>query len=215
MFFRLARLGLLIVLLAHHAAGQSARPRIGDERVGALLARARARGLADDGWLLVVSVADQCLALLATHTPPRQFAVSTSKWGVGSREDSNQTPMGWHRVTAWIGGDARPGQVFVARQPTDQVLPPSAWRNDQSGDFVLTRILWLDGLENGTNRGAGVDSRSRFIYLHGTNQEHLLGQPASHGCIRLANRDVMELFDLTRDRPTYCWIIPGTLASAW
>jgi hypothetical protein len=176
------------------------------------LARARARGLAPDGRLIVVSVPDQKLALLAPSLPPRIYAVSTSKWGVGARQDSRQTPLGWHRITDWIGAQARPGQAFVAREPTSEVLPPERWRSTLLTDYVLTRILWLDGLEAGINRGADIDSRSRFIYLHGTNQEHLLGQRASHGCIRLANRDVMELFDQTVNRQTYCWIIQAPLA---
>ncbi len=178
---------------------------------GRQLAQARAYGLAADGWLIVVSVADQKLALLSAQAAPRIYSVSTSKWGTGARQDSQQTPLGWHRVADWIGASARPGQAFVSRQPTDEVLPPERWRSTLATDYILTRILWLDGLEPGVNRGGGVDSRSRYIYLHGTNQEHLLGQPASHGCIRLANRDVMELFDLTRDRPTYCRIIQQPL----
>ena len=176
------------------------------------LDQARSRGLAPEGRLIVVSVADQRLALLAPTAPPRLYPVSTSKWGTGARQDSQQTPLGWHRVADWIGESARPGQAFVSRQPIDEVLPPENWRSTLATDYVLTRILWLDGLEPGVNRGGNVDSRSRYIYLHGTNQEHLLGQPASHGCIRLANRDVMELFDLTLGRQTYCWITEAPLA---
>ena len=175
------------------------------------LAQARARGLPENGALIVVSIADQKLALLAPATEPRLYVISTSKWGVGAQQDSQRTPLGWHRITDWIGGDARPGQAFVARQPTAEVLPPQSWRSVEREDYVLTRILWLDGLEAGVNRGAGIDTRSRFIYLHGTNQEQLLGRPASQGCIRLANRDVMELFDLTVNRPTYCWITEASL----
>ena len=176
------------------------------------LDQARSRGLAPEGRLFVVSVADQRLALLAPAAPPRLYPVSTSKWGVGSWQDSNRTPLGWHRVTDWIGAQAQPGQAFVSREPTGEILPPARWRSVLAADYVLTRILWLDGLEEGLNRGDGIDSRSRYIYLHGTNQEHLLGQPASHGCIRLANRDVIELFDLTLGRQTYCWITEAPLA---
>ena len=176
------------------------------------LAQAHARGLAPgEGRLLVVSVPEQRLALLAPSAPPRLFAVSTSKWGVGSRKDSNRTPLGWHRVSDWIGGRARPGQSFVSRKPTREVLPPGKWRSPDREDYVLTRIMWLAGLEQGLNRGPGIDTRSRYIYLHGTNQEHLLGQPASHGCIRLSNRDVMEVYDQTDGHPTYCWITEAPL----
>lgn len=180
-----------------------------------LLEEAYARGLARGGRLLVVSVADQQLALLAAGASPRRYVVSTSKRGLGARQDSERTPPGWHRVTDWIGAQARPGQAFVSRQTTRDVLPPEAWRSDAGEDLVLTRILWLDGLEPGINRGAGRDSRSRYIYLHGTNQEHLLGRPASHGCIRLANRDIMEVFDLTVGHPTYCWITDQPLAGLY
>jgi hypothetical protein len=90
---------------------------------------------------------------------------------------------------------------------TADIVPPSGWRDDSASDLVLTRILWLEGLEPGVNAGPGIDSHERFIYLHGTSQEHLLGTPASHGCIRLSNRDVITLFNLTRGRETFCLII--------
>ncbi len=175
---------------------------------------ARTRGLPEDGLLLLVSVRDQRLAVIESGACRLLYRVSTSKWGAGSARDSNRTPLGWHRVAEWIGGNARPGQVFVARRPTDQVLPHTEWRSIRSGDHVLTRILWLDGIEPGRNRGGMRDSRSRFIYLHGTNQEHLLGRPASHGCIRLSNRDVMELYDLTTGRTTYCLIVAESLTAS-
>lgn len=180
-----------------------------------LLEQAYARGLARGGRLLVVSVADQQLALLTAGASPRLYVVSTSKRGLGSLQDSEGTPPGWHRITDWIGAQARPGQAFVSRQTIRDVLPPDAWRSDAGEDLILTRILWLDGLEPGINRGANRDSRSRYIYLHGTNQEHLLGRPASHGCIRLANRDIMELFDLTVGHHTYCWITDQSLAGLY
>lgn len=177
-----------------------------------LLAEAGRRGLPSEGTLLAVSVAEQRLLLLRRGSSPRSYVVSTSKVGVGSRENSLRTPLGWHRVTEWIGADQRPGQIFVARRPTSEILDPAAWRSDGPGDWVTTRILRLDGLEPGLNHGPGIDSRQRHIYLHGTNQEHLLGQPASQGCVRLSNRDIMELFDLTHNQPTYCWITEQPLA---
>lgn len=179
--------------------------------VARYLAQAHERGLALNGRLLVVSIAEQKLALFASSQAPRIYTVSTSKWGVGPKANSYKTPTGWHRITAWIGGRARPGQVFVARRPTREVVPPEMWRSTLPKDYVLTRILRLDGMEAGVNRGAGIDTHDRFIYLHGTNEEHLLGQPASQGCIRLSNRDIMELFDLTNDYQTYCWIIEQPL----
>ena len=162
--------------------------------------------------VIVVSVAEQCLAVIRDGKVVHAYRVSTAKAGTGSRPNSDKTPLGWHRVSEWIGGDAVPGQTFVSRQPVPgEVLRPEQWRSDEGRDYVLTRILWLDGLEYGKNRGPGADSHSRFIYIHGTNQEHLLGQPASHGCIRLSNHDVMVVYALTEGRPTYVNIVEGPL----
>ena len=87
------------------------------------------------------------------------------------------------------------------------MLGKDKWRDNRAEDFVLTRVMWLDGMEPGVNRGRGIDSHDRFIYIHGTNQEHLLGRPASHGCIRMSNRDVMELYYHTFGHPTYVNIV--------
>ncbi len=158
--------------------------------------------------VLVVSVAEQALAVISGGKVMWVYPASTAKAGVGSRPNSDRTPLGWHRVSDWIGGDAVPGQVFVSREPVPgEILRPEEWRGDGGRDYVLTRILWLDGLEHGRNRGPGADSHSRFIYIHGTNQEHLLGTPASHGCIRLSNHDVMAVYAQTEGRPTYVDIV--------
>ena len=158
--------------------------------------------------IIVVSVADQALALISGGEVLHVYRVSTAVAGVGSKPNSEKTPLGWHRVAEWIGGDAVAGQVFVSRKPVPgEILRHTQWRGDGGRDYVLTRILWLDGLEYGRNRGPGVDSHSRFIYIHGTNQEHLLGRPASHGCIRLSNHDVMVVYSLTEGRPTYVEIV--------
>ena len=98
------------------------------------------------------------------------------------------------------------GSVFVARKPTGETVPPQAWKSAGKSDRILSRILRLRGLERGRNLGPGVDSFHRYIYLHGTNQEQLLGRPASHGCIRMGNQDIVNLFCLLRGRPTWCWI---------
>ena len=164
--------------------------------------------VASDAVLLLISIQEQRLLVARNGEPVRAYAISTARAGMGARANSGCTPLGWHRVSDWIGGDAVPGQVFVSRKPVGGVIPRSRWSDPASADRVMTRVLWLDGMEEGINRGPGIDSHSRFIYLHGTNQEHLLGKPASHGCIRLANRDVMELYDLTIGHPTYCLILP-------
>lgn len=168
------------------------------------------RRVGADEVVLVVSVAEQALAVVRGGQVERVFPASTAKAGVGSRPNSDKTPLGWHRVAEWIGGDAVPGQSFVSRQPVaGEVLGSDQWRDDGGRDYVLTRILWLDGLEWGKNKGPGADSHARFIYIHGTNQEHLLGKPASHGCIRLSNHDVMVVYALTEGHPTYVEIVPS------
>lgn len=179
--------------------------------VAAAVALPSAPSFGEGDWLLVVSTRDQRLAAArmagGAFEVVAVYTVSTARAGVGAEADSGKTPPGWHRVAEWIGGDAVPGQVFVSRRPTEEIIPYPDWRSDLSADKVLTRIMWLDGLEPGRNKGPGVDSHDRFIYLHGTNQEHLLGQPASHGCIRLFNRDVMELYAFTEGHPAYCLVL--------
>lgn len=168
------------------------------------------RGLPASGVLLLVDVAAQSLELHTAQGVARRYRVSTAAAGVGNRQHSNRTPLGWHRIEARIGGAEPPGRVFVGRVPQPRILRPHEWRNPDSGDVILTRILWLRGLEPGVNAGPGIDSHARYIYLHGTNQEHLLGQPASLGCIRLSNRDMLELFDWVEGREAWCLIVLQT-----
>lgn len=170
---------------------------------------ARARGLAEQGRLLVVDVPRQRMTLFSTSGRVADYRVSTAERGVGSAEGSLMTPPGWHEVAAWIGKGTRRGTVFRSRKPTGEVLSPKRLRERGEVDLILTRILRLRGLEPGVNVGPGIDSFRRFIYIHGTNQEHRLGKPASHGCIRMSNRDVVDLFRRTLNRPTYV-LIRGT-----
>jgi len=140
--------------------------------------------------LLVVDVERQRATLLDGETAVASWPVSTSRNGIGGTEGSYRTPPGWHRVHRRIGEDAASGTVFVSREPTGET-----WRGEAPDeDLILTRILTLEGLEDGVNRGPGCDSLERYIYLHGTNHEALIGRPVSHGCVRLSNRDVTELF---------------------
>lgn len=126
------------------------------------------------------------------------YRVSTAKNGVGSGHGSEMTPPGWHKVHSRYGRKAEIGQAFFSRQAIPgKILPESEWRSGEE-DLVLSRIFWLEGLEDGVNRGKGVDSLERCTYIHGTNREDLLGKPASHGCIRMGNKDVVELFELLR-----------------
>jgi len=161
---------------------------------------ARVRRWAPDGaerWLLV-DVAAQRLHLMNETLSLQNWPVSTAAAGLDAREGSGGTPPGAHRIARRIGDQAPPGMVFVSREPTGRVWPEHD-AADHAEDLILTRVLTLDGLEDGVNRGPGVDSSERFIYIHGTNAEARLGTPCSHGCVRLANADVMALFDLVRE----------------
>jgi hypothetical protein len=144
--------------------------------------------------LLVVSIAKQCLELQVDGNLQCVYPVSTSVKGAGSACGSERTPLGMHRICAMIGAAAPSGAVFRGRVRTGEIVQPDdpAYAGQ---DLITTRILWLDGLEPGINQGEGVDSRSRYIYIHGTQAEALIGQAASHGCIRMRNADVIDLFE--------------------
>jgi lipoprotein-anchoring transpeptidase ErfK/SrfK len=126
------------------------------------------------------------------------YVVSTARAGRGCIEDSHQTPDGLHQVAEKIGDGAFPGMVFKARQSTGKLA--SEWATPED-NLITSRILWLEGLEPGHNQGVAadgkvVDTRRRFVYIHGTNQAAKLGQPNSHGCVLLSDTDVIRLFDL-------------------
>jgi len=140
--------------------------------------------------LLVVDVERQRAVWFEDAVAKAVWPISTARAGIGGTEGSHRTPPGWHRVHRRVGEDAELGSVFIGREPTGEI-----WRGEaRDDDLILTRILTLDGLEEGVNRGPGRDSLQRYIYLHGTNHERLLGRPVSHGCVRLANADVCHLF---------------------
>lgn len=143
----------------------------------------------------VVSVTDQTLDLLVEGIVTRSYPISTSMYGIGAKVDSGRTPLGVHRIRRKIGEDLALGSVLKAREPTGEIAHIETRAQTTGKDHVTTRILWLDGLEPGLNKGEGVDSFKRFIYIHGTHEEGLIGRPASHGCVRMLNRDVVELFD--------------------
>jgi lipoprotein-anchoring transpeptidase ErfK/SrfK len=133
-----------------------------------------------------ISIRDQRLTLKENETPIRSYPVSTSRFGIGTEMGSMKTPTGRFRVAEKIGGDMPSGTVFqsrVALKPVDPVPPTE--------DLVMSRILWLDGLDE-----QNANTRDRFIYIHGTKHEHKIGTPASGGCVRMRNADVVELFDL-------------------
>lgn len=123
----------------------------------------------------------------------KSYLVSTGKNGLGEQTGSGCTPRGWHRIYAKIGMEAAVDSVFVARQWTGEIYTAELARQFPERDWILTRILQLDGLEEGRNKGGEVDSLQRFIYIHGTPDTSELGKPGSHGCIRMGNADVIEL----------------------
>ena len=133
-----------------------------------------------------ISIRDQQLTLTRDGEELRSYPISSSRFGIGTEEGSMKTPLGNFRIAEKIGDAAAPGTIFQARVPLspDDPLPDTE-------DFVTTRILWLDGLE-----GENANTRDRFIYIHGTKHEDKIGTPDSHGCIRMRNADVIELFDL-------------------
>lgn len=135
---------------------------------------------------VVVSIADQTLALVENGAPVAQFPVSTSKFGVGDRPGSYATPLGLLEIARKIGDKAPLGTVFKSRTPTGEILRPNA----RGRDPIVTRILWLRGLERRNAR-----AYDRAIYIHGTPVERLIGRPASYGCIRMRSRDVAHLFN--------------------
>jgi lipoprotein-anchoring transpeptidase ErfK/SrfK len=139
---------------------------------------------------LRVSVSAQRLDMVGDDgRVTRSFPVSTAKNGTGSEPDSHKTPLGWHRICQKIGEHADSGTHFIGRQPTGRI-----WKSTdpvEEKNLVLTRILWLDGEEDHNKT-----SKDRYIYIHGTNREDLIGTPASAGCVCLKNSDVIELYDL-------------------
>lgn len=144
---------------------------------------------------LNVSVQSQSLLLIDKAKVIRSYPISTAKNGVGECRGSECTPRGWHRIRAKIGGGLPINSVFVGRRPTGEIFDKDLNQRYPQRDWILTRILWLGGLEPGKNRYGDVDTAWRYIYIHGTPDEHLLGTPASHGCIRMKNADVLDLFD--------------------
>jgi len=164
-------------------------------RVLHLMGRALDRPLAPVCWppsrLALVDAENQWLYWIERGEVVLEYAISTAANGIGGEADSGRTPPGWHRVHARIGARKPRGTVFRSREDSGE-----RWKGEaRDDDLILTRVITLDGMEPGVNRGPGFDSLERYIYLHGTNHEDELGVPRSHGCVRLANDAVVELFD--------------------
>ncbi|MBU3694927.1 MAG: L,D-transpeptidase [Rhodocyclaceae bacterium] len=143
-----------------------------------------------------VRIADQRLDLLDGDTRIRTYQVSTAAKGPGERAGSYCTPRGHHRIRAKVGAGLPLGAVLRGRRPTGEICDDATWRAAPDRDWILTRILWLCGEEPGVNRGGDIDTFRRYVYIHGTPDAVELGRPGSRGCVRMRNRDVVELFDL-------------------
>ncbi|WP_304638442.1 L,D-transpeptidase family protein [Pseudomonas sp.] len=133
-----------------------------------------------------------------------RYPVSTALNGPGERNNSGCTPRGAHRVRARIGAGQPLGAVFIGRRPTGEVWSAELASQYPHRDWILTRILWLCGEQPGFNRGGDCDSQRRYIYIHGTADDQPMGVPLSHGCVRLRNTDMLELFELT---PAGCRVL--------
>ncbi|MBO1924946.1 L,D-transpeptidase [Thiomicrorhabdus sp. 6S3-12] len=142
-----------------------------------------------------VSIADQRLDLTEDGRVLKRYSVSTAMKGPGNTKNSGQTPIGKHYIRAKIGGGAPENTVFVGRRTTGEIYSQALAEQYPERDWILTRILWLCGMQPGINRLGNVDSMQRYIYIHGTPDCEPMGIPLSHGCIRMRNADIMELFD--------------------
>jgi L,D-transpeptidase YbiS len=145
--------------------------------------------------ILQVSLAAQTLTLRGGGLD-KTYSVSTSKHGAGEQKGSFKTPRGRHIVRAKIGAGAPLNAVFRGRRPTGEIYSAALARANPDRDWILTRILWLSGTEIGRNRLGPVDTMRRYVYIHGTPDSEPLGVPGSIGCVRMANADIVELFDL-------------------
>lgn len=148
-----------------------------------------------EALVIRVDIGRQLLALCRGDERLMQVPVSTARNGPGERNGSECTPRGWHVIRAKIGAGAAPDTVFVGRRPTGEIYAPALRAQYPKRDWILTRILWLSGLERGCNRLGEVDTMRRYIYIHGCPDDDELGVPSSHGCIKMRNRDIIELFN--------------------
>jgi len=141
-----------------------------------------------------VDIASQKLCLTENGRVVREYAVSTGANGHGCESGSYKTPTGLHRIRLKIGEGQPLGAVFSRRRPTGEIYSPAIDAAAPERDWILTRILWLEGLERGRNRGGNLDTLRRYIYIHGTPDGGMSNPPSSHGCIRMYNADIAELF---------------------
>lgn len=147
---------------------------------------------------LVINIAEQVLTVYRQQKEVGRYLISTAKNGIGSQQDSGCTPLGKHIIAKKIGGNASINAVFIGRIPTGEVYSTALGVQYPERDWILSRILWLSGLEEGINKGrnsqGSCDTYARYIYIHGTPDSEPMGVPYSHGCVRMRNQDIVELF---------------------
>jgi lipoprotein-anchoring transpeptidase ErfK/SrfK len=144
---------------------------------------------------LDICIASQQLTVFADGNEVQRYSISTAKNGAGELMGSECTPTGWHRIRAKIGAGQPLNAVFIGRRATGEIYSAELGTQYPQRDWILTRILWLGGLEPGKNRYGKVDSTWRYIYIHGCPDELMTGIPGSHGCIRMKNIDMLDLFN--------------------
>jgi len=151
-----------------------------------------------DELRIEIDISNQRLYVIQNSAQTHSFAISSSKYGEGSTANSFKTPLGKHSVRTMIGENALKNTIFISRINTKRQADIIESFNDSSDDYVTSRIIWLTGEEPGFNSGEGIDSFNRYIYIHGTHEEGLIGTKASHGCIRMFNDDVIKLYNMIK-----------------
>lgn len=151
-------------------------------------------GIIFDKWIYI-SAEESTLSIIENGEIIKSYPVSLAKKGLGNKIDSNKTPLGLHEIKDMIGGDLPINAILDERIYTGKEAEIISEPVESNNDLVTSRIMWLSGLEDGYNKGGSVDSHDRLIYIHGTQEEGLIGSPASHGCIRMYNKDVIDLFN--------------------
>ena len=144
--------------------------------------------------LLFISVSEQKMHHIKDEKIIKTYIISTSAYGIGNQSGSNKTPEGLHKVAEKHGDNTPLNGRMIGRVFYGQIATIYTDQSKSKTDDVTSRVLWLDGIEKGKNKGEGIDSYKRYIYIHGTSEEGRLGTPSSHGCIRMRNKDVIELY---------------------
>ena len=193
----ISTLGMMAALFASGCACLQKGPA---HLPAACLATCDRLGIAPTHYVLTVNIARQTVSLYEQNRLVKNFPCSTSRFGIGEVLNSQRTPRGLHRIAEKVGDGEPAGAIFRDREVIGNVSELGV-----KAGSITTRIMWLEGLEPGYNRGGKVDTYERTIYIHGTGDQHSLGRPASHGCIHLADPDLILLFDLLPSG-TLVWI---------